>query len=354
MNVLVMGPSAEKSKGGMSTVIREMKADKEFCNEFNMNFYESYIDGNKLKVLLFSIYSYCRFVITGKAKKYDVYHIHAASYGSTFRKFMYVRSIQKNNKKIVFHIHGAEYLKFFDSLSKRKQEKVISMLKSVNTVIALSEDWKEKFESRFGISNCVAIENGINVNTLKPAISSVEESHHTMVSLGRLGKRKGTYDLINAICGATKYVDDLKVYLAGDGECEEAKKTIQQKGLSKNIEVVGWIDFNQKIEILKKSSVLLLPSYNEGLPMAILEGMACGKAIISTNVGAIPEVVKEANGIIIEPGDIKSLEAAIIKLSLNDEIINEMSKNNIEKINNSYSVEIMHEKIRKVYLNQAM
>lgn len=354
MNVLVIGPSAENSKGGMSTVISEMKGDKELCNEFNMDFYESYIDGNKLKVLFFSIYSYLRFLVTKKAKKYDVYHIHAASYGSTFRKNLYIRNIKRNNKKIVFHIHGAEYLKFFDTLSRKKQEYLISMLKSVDDVIALSNDWKEKFESRFGISNCVAIENGINVHSLKPAISDVEKTCHTMVSLGRLGKRKGTYDLISAVCGAKEYIDDLKIYLAGDGEIEEAKKLIQKKGLSKNIEVIGWINFEQKVEVLKKSSILLLPSYNEGLPMAILEGMACGKAIISTNVGAIPEVVTEANGILIEPGDVKSLEAAIVKLSSNTEVLNEMLKNNIEKILNNYSVEIMHEKIKKIYLNEAI
>lgn len=349
MNVLVIGPSAENSKGGMSTVISEMKGDKELCDEFNMDFYESYIDGNKLKVLLFSIYSYLRFLVTKKAKKYDIYHIHAASYGSTFRKNLYIRSIKRNGKKIIFHIHGAEYLKFFDGLSRRKQEYLISMLKSVDVVVALSNDWKKKFEAKFGIANCVAIENGINVQSLKPAISNVENTCHTMVSLGRLGERKGTYDLINAVCSVKEDIDDLKVYLAGDGEIEEAKKLIQKNGLSKNIEVIGWINFEQKVEVLKKSSILLLPSYNEGLPMAILEGMACGKAIISTNVGAIPEVVKETNGILIAPGDIQELENAILSLCQDNKRLKEIKQYNIEKVKNEYSMATMHNKIRKSY-----
>lgn len=73
-------------------------------------------------------------------------------------------------------------------------------------------------------------------------------------------------------------------------------------------------------ELLRKSSVLVLPSYNEGLPMAILEGMACGKAIISTTVGAIPEVVKKENGILVQPGDVTALAnvtlAAMILLAI--------------------------------------
>ena len=95
--------------------------------------------------------------------------------------------------------------------------------------------------------------------------------------------------------------------MAGDGDIDRCKQIVEEKNLKSNILIVGWADFDKKLELLKRSSVLVLPSYNEGLPMAILEGMACGKAIISTTVGAIPEVVKEENGILIEPGDIKKL-----------------------------------------------
>ena len=352
MNVLVLGPSAERSKGGMSTVISEIKADNELCNEFNIDFYESYIDGNKLKVLFFSVYSYLRFLITGKAKNYDLYHIHTASYGSTFRKLLYIKSIKKHNKKIVLHIHGAEYLKFFEGLSKKKKKKIINMLKLADVVVALSDDWKKKFERAFKISNCITVENGINIEKLSPAITDISEHRHTMVSLGRLGKRKGTYDLINAVELVVKDIPDLRVYLAGDGEIEKVKKIVQQKKLIDHIKIIGWIGFEKKLDILKKSVILLLPSYNEGLPMAILEGMACGKGIISTTVGAIPEVVNEENGILVEPGDVKNLANAIVKLSQDDFMLTNMSKKNIEKIESTYSVKIMHEKIRKIYLNK--
>ena len=58
---------------------------------------------------------------------------------------------------------------------------------------------------------------------------------------------------------------------------------------------------------------VVLPSYHEGLPMAILEGMAAGKAIISTTVGAIPEVVTGENGALVEPGDVIALAQALLQ-----------------------------------------
>ena len=60
--------------------------------------------------------------------------------------------------------------------------------------------------------------------------------------------------------------------------------------------------------------------------MAILEGMACGKAIISTTVGAIPEVVKEENGILIEPGDTEKLSEALITYCMNQETVEKIGK----------------------------
>lgn len=87
--------------------------------------------------------------------------------------------------------------------------------------------------------------------------------------------------------------------------------------------------------------------------MAILEGMACGKAIISTAVGAIPEVVKSENGIIIEPGDIEGLEKALLRCCQDSNMMGKMSKENIEKISTSFSIKKMHEKL-ETYYNQVL
>ena len=105
MKILVIGPSPIRSKGGMATVIEEIVKDKKLNEEFEIDVYESYIDGNKLKVLLFSLLSFVRFYFT--KRNYDIYHIHAASYGSTFRKGLYVHAAKKWGKKVILHIHGA-------------------------------------------------------------------------------------------------------------------------------------------------------------------------------------------------------------------------------------------------------
>lgn len=347
MKILVIGPSPVRSKGGMATVIEEIVKDKKLNEEFEIDVYESYIDGNKLKVLLFSVISFIRFYFT--KRNYDIYHIHAASYGSTFRKGWYVYAAKKWGKKVILHIHGAEYMIFYDKSNKKK--KIRSILNAADRVIALSNEWKHRFDETFGLTNCVVLENGIDMERLQPAITSYQEHPHTFVSLGRLGERKGTYDLITAIEQAKTEVPDIKCYLAGDGEIEKCKDLIKQKKLDNNIIVVGWADFDKKLELLRKSSVLVLPSYNEGLPMSILEGMACGKAIISTTVGAIPEVVKKENGILVQPGDVTALANGLCKYCIDKEAVDRAGAANIKLIKHKYSMRVMHQRLAQYYVD---
>lgn len=347
MKILIVGPSPNKSKGGMATVIKGQLNDKRLNSKYDISLHSSYVDGNKIWRMVYSVCSYLFFLC--RYRKYDMFHIHVASYGSTFRKMLYLKTIKRHNKKVIVHIHGAEYLLFYNNLTIKKKKKVVDFLCEADMVIALSDDWKEKFKDILSLSNCVSLNNGIDTEEFEKAVCNVEEMCNCFLFLGRLGKRKGTYDLIKAMDIAAKENSQIKLIMAGDGEIEKVKQLIRDKGLSNNIEVVGWIDFEEKINFLQKTATVVLPSYNEGLPMAILEGMAAGKAIISTTVGAIPEVVKEKNGILVKPGDVQALSVALIKCSTNVDMLNEMSKNNINIIDKEFSMKKMHMKLDEYY-----
>ncbi len=345
--VLVIGPSDTKSRGGMATVISGIRNSKILNKKYDIDIFPSYIDGNILTRFLYSVYAYIKFLFV--YKKYDLFHIHNASFGSTFRKRHYLKRIKKANKKAIAHVHGAKYLIFYDGLNDKKKEKVLDYLNSADMVIALSDDWKEKFEDTFHITNCVSLNNGIDTEEFERAVCGVEECKNTFAFMGRLGERKGAYDLVDAAEKAVNNNPDIKIMMAGDGEIDKVKQIIKNKNLEKNIKVIGWIGFDEKIELLKESATLVLPSYNEGLPMAVLEGMAAGKAIISTTVGAIPEVIKNENGILIEAGDVDALADALVKCSSDIETIKQMSINNKKKIDDEFSMKIMHRKLDRYY-----
>lgn len=347
--VLIIGPSPTNSKGGMATVIQEMLESKVLNNNFNLKIHESYRDGNVFYRLLFSIYAFIKFLFL--YNEYDIFHIHMASYGSTFRKGLYINFLSKKNKKIILHIHGAEYLVFYNKLSESKKQKVKNIWNKSHTIIVLSKKWKKEFQNIFKNLNILEVNNGINIDKLSSGISDVCINKYKFLLLGRLGKRKGAYDIIKATEHIYSKYPSLKIFMAGDGEVEKVKQVIEEKKLSNSIEVVGWTNFNKKLQLLKEVSTILLPSYNEGLPMTILEGMATGKIIISSNVGAIPEVIENGkNGILILPGDIENLARAMEKVMKNESnFLESCSQNNINKAKEKYSTEVMHNKILEIY-----
>lgn len=347
IKVLIVGPSPDRSKGGMATVIDEIRNDEKLSREFDICIHESYIDGNFLTRLCYSFYALLKFYIVDR--NYDIYHIHMAANGSTFRKGYYTRAARRWGKKVILHIHAADYMQFYDALPDKKKKKVISILNFADLVIALSPGWKEKFDNTFAINNCVVLENGINIDRLRPAITDPLQHNKEFLCLGQLGKRKGSYDLVKAIKIVKETIPDIKLYLAGDGEVEQVLEEIKLAGLENNIEIVGWADFNKKLELLKNISTVTLPSYNEGLPMSILEGMACGKAIVSSTVGAIPEVVKEENGILIKPGDIEALANALLRCATDIDMLNSMQKHNLKLARDAFDMKIMHERLKNYY-----
>ena len=133
---------------------------------------------------------------------------------------------------------------------------------------------------------------------------------------GRVGSRKGTFDLIKAFA---QIPDALKgkaeLIIAGDGDIEEARRLAQTLNLENSIQFLGWIDSQTRDKLLADIDVFVLPSYNEGLPMALLEAMGWGLPVIVTPVGGIPELITSTeNGLLINPGDVQKLSEAMQKL----------------------------------------
>lgn len=134
-----------------------------------------------------------------------------------------------------------------------------------------------------------------------------------LLYLGIIGQRKGVYDLLNVLSqDAEYYRHHLQLHIGGNCEEEKIKSYIVNNGIGDFVTFEGFVKGERKIDDLNWADIFILPSYNEGLPIAVLEAMSYGMPIISTNVGGIPEVVKTGiNGILIEPGDLNAIKNSI-------------------------------------------
>lgn len=343
--VLMLG-SVLSVKGGMTAVVNNF-LNWNFENCEITYFPTHYNKGNILNIILFFLNLP---VICLKMLKSDCVHMHMSERGSCIRKYICFKFAYKMKKKIIIHMHGAEFKEYYSGCGEKVQNKILNMLLKADYVITLGDNWKNYVLTLSSDINTIILKN-----TVPKSDVIVERNNEcfNILFLGIIDKRKGIYDLIEAVKQITKndFEKSLNFIIAGTGnDEEEIKKIINDLGINNYFEFTGWISAEQKKEVLSKSHLLVLPSYNEGLPVSIVEAMSYGMPIISTNVGSINEAVfNRINGYLLEPGDVEGLSQAIKEIVENTQLWEQFSNNSLEIFNRDFDNENYFKKIRKLY-----
>ena len=343
--VLEIGPSL-KDKGGMVTVMKQIE-NSNLKEKYNIKHISTY--KNKIKIL-FLIPAIFKILIYKFIYRIELGHIHLASYGSFTRKAIIIRLLKLLNVKFIIHIHGAKFNEFYKNSNERKKLKIKKVLNEADKIIVLSNSWRDFFEKIVPKEKIIVLYNAVKL----PKISLSEKNNHTcnILFLGRLGERKGVYDIIKVAKQLNANKKNVKIILAGDGQIEKVRDLVKQEKLEEIIEVKGWINSKEKEILLQKADIYILPSYNEGLPMSILEAMSYSLPVITTEVGGIPEIIKNnENGILIKSGDIKSLEDNIIKLIEDENLRKNIGKQARKTIETKFNLENQIEKLEELFLN---
>lgn len=343
---VVLVGSDLNDKGGITTVISNIY-NTSLKDEFHMKFIPTYISNSTYQWILLYIISLFKILYFCLFEKNSIYHIHVSYKGSFYRKLIIVMLLKLFNKKVIMHFHGSESKIFYDNLSKGIKKGMRSLFfRNIDIAIVLSKSWKDYFSKFIDENKIEVLNNAVAI----PEEENKDFEKLRILFLGRFGQRKGIYDLIDVLDDLSKnYNLDIEVALGGDGEIEKVNQLIQEKNLS-NVKNLGWINSIDKIKLLKEANLFVLPSYNEGLPMAILEAMSYKCAVISTNVGGIPEVVKHnKNGFLIEAGDKESLKSYILSLEKEKNTLKSMGEYSYEIVKTYFSQDKMNNTLRKIY-----
>jgi glycosyltransferase involved in cell wall biosynthesis len=242
-----------------------------------------------------------------------VVHIHFASRGSTLRKMLLAQMVIRTRRPLIMHAHGADFDNFHRRLPRAVRSMVNRTLQQANMVIVLSSQWRDFYirECELAPSQVSVLANPVRVTPRCPDRSGRQEVQ--FLHLGRLGKRKGGYDLLKAFAALPEELRArARLVLAGDGDVDGVRKLAEPMG--ERVRVLSWIDAAERDRLLAQSDVFVLPSYAEGVPMALLEAMAAGLPCITTGVGGIPDVFTDgAEGVQVIPGDCAQITAAMAK-----------------------------------------
>lgn len=309
--VLMLGEHLDRP-GGVVTVQKLILVHAP--DEIRIAHLPTLIDGSNLAKLAVFATTILRMMARLLTERVDLLHIHVSTGGSVYRQTVTALIALAFRQKVIMHCHSGKFPSFFSRQPRPIRAAVAAVFKRCHRLIVVSHHWEAFYAETLGIARdrIVVMQNPVALPA-DPGMRMVT-SPVRMLFLGQVNEAKGVFDLIRAIAiVAEKRRDHLHVTIAGHGDLAPAKALADQLGIAANVTFPGWVGPEQRDAYLAQSDVFLLPSYFEGLPMSLLEAMSWGLPSIATSVGGIPDVLDDdVEGLLVEPGDIDALAAAIL------------------------------------------
>jgi len=194
------------------------------------------------------------------------------------------------------------------------------VLREANYLVTVSEDLRQK---ALGIGasaqRSCAIVNGCDPAVFHPA-DRVEVRHRLglnvespmILYIGRTDLRKGLLELVEAAARLHQRRPEAQVYMVGDGpDRTQVLNAIEASGAGEYVHPLPACAPDETALWMAASDLVTLPSYMEGCPNVVLEALSCGRPVVATRVGGIPEIMSDDCGALIAPHNVPALEAAL-------------------------------------------
>jgi teichuronic acid biosynthesis glycosyltransferase TuaC len=193
-------------------------------------------------------------------------------------------------------------------------------MKRATFVVTKSEHLRQRaIQMGISASKVRTIRNGCDANVFRMGDRSaaraqlaIDDKAELVLFVGRLDDKKGIFELLEAVASLASHRPNLRLAYVGDGPGGELlRNKTKHLALEQRIFFPGPCSSQKVAEWLAAANVLALPSYNEGNPNVVIEALSCGRPVIATDVGGIPELVSASSGILIASRDSHALAAAI-------------------------------------------
>lgn len=232
-------------------------------------------------------------------------HVNMAERLSLFRKSAIVVMCHALGIPVVLHLHAAQLHHFYRKLPRPLQGLTRWVFSLPASCLVLGSTARHFVieELRVPASRVEVIINGVP-RPSHPRRTVGESPVQQVLFIGNLSERKGVSDLLQALALPGLERGRVEVTLAGGGDVAAYQHKARELGIDGFVHFAGWSDQQQVARMMALADVLVLPSYDEGLPLVILEALANGVAVVCSPVGEIPSMLTDGvNACFVQPGD---------------------------------------------------
>jgi glycosyltransferase involved in cell wall biosynthesis len=226
-----------------------------------------------------------------------------------------------------------------------KVERLHKVLKPLNRriwrragkVVALSEALAETARETAPELDIEVIPNGIDTSRFSPPEERPAENRVRLITVARLLERKGIQTILEACAKPTLLPVELDIIGTGSYE-PELRQMVDEMGLEDQVHFLGFVPNEELPSHYRRSDVFVLPSETESFGLVFAEAMSCGLPIAASNVGGIPETVRDGvDGLLCPPGQPLALRENILRLISNVDAREEISHSQRERILQNYT-----------------
>ncbi|MGH3794565.1 MAG: glycosyltransferase family 4 protein [Pseudonocardiaceae bacterium] len=337
-----------ETRGGVSSYVRMLR-DTPLWTRWDVAHVATHRDGTTLaRILAFGrgVLTFLPLLVRGA----DVVHVHMASYGSFVRKAVICWLAWARRLPVVVHVHGAQFNTFYDRSPRPLQWLISATLNHSSAVVALGERWAVRLREIAPKARITTIPNAVHI--VGPMTEPAAGQPVQVVFLGAIGERKGTFALLDVWAKLTAELSPgaARLTIAGDQEIDRATAAIARLGLTATVELRSWLSPADVSVLLGSSQVLVLPSLNEGQPMAILEAMAHGLCVVASDVGGIPDLVEDGvSGLLVPPADPEALQTALRRVITDPLTRSRLGTAALQRARREFDVDVVWKRVDALY-----
>jgi glycosyltransferase involved in cell wall biosynthesis len=304
--IVLMTPGGVRARGGIGRLVAYVVSGWD-RPDLALSVVDTYGPGPRAVMPFYFGASLVSVLIRALAGRIDLLHINMAERLSVLRKGIIVHLGHALGLPIVLHLHGAEFAEHVRALSPGRLRRLQAMMGKADRIVVLGDYWRRFVVEELALpAERVAVLHNAVPSPEVPPERATKGGPCRILFLGAVSQRKGVDVLLRAASQLARH-DDWQLLLAGN-EVEDFRGVVQAAGLADRVRFLGWVDTTRAHQLLAECDVLVLPSRNEGLPMAILEGMSFGLPIVATPVGSICDAITDdVTGRLVPVGDDRAL-----------------------------------------------
>ena len=283
-----------------------------------------------------------------RREKINILHthlVHASIVGRLVAKLAGIKSITTTRHYAYYH-KQKKLVNWIERKTALLNDNFIAVSNAVKDHMVISENYNPgKIE---------VIHNAVDLTLFNSTDSKIRSSRNEgflVGTVGRLHPSKGYGTLLRCLPQVMERFPQTKLMIAGKGaEEEHMKQLCRDLRISDKVMFLGKKTRSEILDLLQKIDIFVMASNWEGLPIAALEAMASGTAIVATKVGGLPEIVEEVKtGFLVPPAQPDALAEKISYLLRNKEVRLEMGRKARERIKIHFSLERMITRLELLY-----